>query len=128
MNFKDLEPFFKSANFSMGSGQQNPQIQQIASLFNQQNTPNEDPDGETVDDNIVDTDKSQSQEQNIEGQLMEPAFKELEVQEAIENQKQQEQLSPTPSYNFDSFFDKNAHRVSYFELLKKRYGKQHNRR
>lgn len=58
----------------------------------------EDRDKETVDNDVIEGDEQQADKaKNEEGDMLESAFKELEVEDAIEKAKEQKQLQSNPS-------------------------------
>lgn len=81
---------------------------------------------ETVDSEVLDTENpSKDDLKNDEGKILESAFKELEVEDAIEEAKDRKKLGPT---NVDSQFmqsvNTSVHKVAAWDRLRDKFKKQ----
>ena len=114
MDFVKLEQFIKKAmQASSGYNQVSPE-DVAAEMQKKQQTSTEDKDTETVDGEVID-DGHELAENNQEGQMLEQAFPELEVEDAIEKAKETKKLQGDGGVTIKSA-------GNYWELLKLRYG------
>jgi DNA-binding transcriptional MerR regulator len=112
MNFEDLVPFIKRALENNGVSTE--EIQQV--LSEQQNDSTQDSQSETLDNEMVDKqDQLPSEEENLEGKMLESTFKELEVEDAIEIAKERKSYDSSPV--LDNNKDSSIKIGSYWDLL-----------
>lgn len=87
MDISRLIPFIKEAAITVSPEEVAAQLQK------QQQSKQEDKQRETVDNEVIEQDERPEDDQfNEEGQLLEGSFKELEVEDAIEQAKEQKLL------------------------------------
>ena len=92
MDISKLIPFIKEAVMTVSPEEV------AAQLHKQQQSKLEDKQRETVDNEIIEQDERPSDDlQNEEGQMMENSFKELEVEDAIEQAKEEKKLQDRKS-------------------------------
>lgn len=91
MDISRLIPFIKEALLTVSPEEVAAQLQK------QQKSKQEDKQRETVDNDIIEQDeRPDDDQQNTEGDMMSSSFKELEIEEAIEQAKEEKMLTGTP--------------------------------
>lgn len=114
MDISKLIPFIKEAVMTVSPEEV------AAQLKKQQQTRQEDRQRETVDNEIIEQDERPSDDlQNEEGQMLEASFKELEIEEAIEQAKEEKKLqsgnegetNPGAGVKLASYWDMLKHRI-----------------
>jgi Ca2+-dependent lipid-binding protein len=90
MDISKLIPFIKEALLTVSPEEVAAQLQK------QQQSKQEDKQRETVDNDVIEQDENPNDDQqNTEGDMMSSSFKELEVEEAIEQAKEEKMLQGT---------------------------------
>lgn len=118
MDFEKLIPLIKTALANNGVTPE-----EVMAVMNKNNANTEDKDAETVDSSMIDSSAPHKDEQqNLEGKMLESTFKELEVEDAIEEAKENKALNSSDVISGGN----NTKYANFWEQLKDRYA--HNRR
>lgn len=113
MDISRLIPFIKEALLTVTPEEVAAQLQK------QQQSKLEDKQRETVDNDVIEQDEHpDDDQQNTEGDMMTNAFKELEVEEAIEKAKEEKQLNSNE--NGGPLGSSNIKTATLWQLLRKR--------